>query len=203
MLVVDFLSTIAAKLGINLTSTLLADKPVNLTLQIDKYGNTVDDYTALTTSKKVSEVDPLDNRDGLLTLLDTTNLPVGTYWYPSSTGLNVGSANAGGGNAKNISLTFGTITADDNKLTLTVEGTNDEDSSTAFWAPIRFSDHTEGSNNLSVEIGSTSGAATTSAARQLDIDYHNCNLVRVKLVVEKGAGALGNTVLIKGRVTAL
>ena len=85
-------------------------------------------FDATTETLKTSEQAPLWTRYVADSLLDTTNIAAATNYYPSSTGASMEGY-------KNMSLTGKFIDAD-GTMTLTVEGTNDEDTTNADWIQV-------------------------------------------------------------------
>jgi len=120
-------------------------------------------------------------------LVDTTNVTAATHYYPSATGESMDGYD-------DMSLTGKLIDAD-GTLTLTVEGTNDEDTATADWIDVtkggyRTDDNSVGNASITV----TNGTETFA----IDFDNFNYKYYRVKVVAD---GAT-NTVIVKGRKKA-
>lgn len=140
-------------------------------------------------SGRTNEIRP--DRDIALpeSLVDTTNLAVATYYYPSATG-------AAMLPTKDLSLTGKLIAAATGTVTLTVEVTNDEDL-TATWHDITMSgyrpdDNTIGNASITVSNGTEEFAICFD---ELNFDYY-----RIKVVILVSAV---NTVIIKQRKKVL
>lgn len=118
-----------------------------------------------------------------LDLLDTTNVTAATNYYPSSDGIDMSIFNA-------FSLS-GYILDTDGVITMTLEGTNDEDLSTGDW-------HTIYAYNLITNAQEASWAVTnTGLYFALILKDFKFNNVRVKVVNNGNT----NTMRLKGRLT--
>ncbi len=118
-----------------------------------------------------------------LDILDTTNVTAATNYYPSSDGIDMGIHN-------NFSLSGYILDADD-VITMTLEGTNDEDLVTGDW-------HTIYAYNLMTNAQEVSWAVTnTGLYFALILKDCKFNNIRIK-VVNNGAT---NTMRLKGRLT--
>ena len=118
-----------------------------------------------------------------LDILDTTNVTAATNYYPSSDGIDMGIHN-------NFSLS-GYILDADGVITMTLEGTNDEDLATGDW-------HTIYAYNLITNAQEASWAVTnTGLYFALILKDCKFNNIRIK-VVNNGAT---NTMRLKGRLT--
>jgi hypothetical protein len=121
-------------------------------------------------------------------LVDTVNHAVtaGTY-YPAATGLAASVF-------KDFSLTGKLIAgAGDNSVTITVEGTNDEDTGAADWIQC-YAYSTYGDAIINV----ITNAPSTTTLIGWDFDNWNYRYFRLKVVVTN-TGALSNTVIVKLR----
>lgn len=115
-------------------------------------------------------------------ILDTTNVAAGSFYYPSSTGISMDGY-------KDMSLTGKFIDAD-GTITATVEATNDEDIANADWVQIYGQDSKNSNfliNNLTVTSGSLSYAWV----------FPNLNYSSVRVKVSCSTAT--NTVIIKMR----
>lgn len=118
-----------------------------------------------------------------LDLLDTTNVTAATNYYPSSDGIDMSIFNA-------FSLS-GYILDADGVITMTLEGTNDEDLSIGDW-------HTIYAYNLMTNAQEASWAVTnTGLYFALILKDFKFNNVRVKIVNNGNT----NTMRLKGRLT--
>lgn len=142
-------------------------------------------YDSISRSDRVDDINSAEDKAVSESLLDTTNLAIGTNYYPSSSGLAMLPF-------KGLSLT-GRLEDADGTITLTLEGTNDEDLASGDWHDItrggyRPDDHTTGNANITV----------TSGTELYAINWDNINFthVRVKLVTATSAT---NTITIKMR----
>ena len=120
-------------------------------------------------------------------LVDTTNVAVGTNYYPSSTGMSMDGF-------KDLTLTGKIIVSNAVTYSIAIEVSNDEDSVTADWTQIYVYDN---KNNNLVNIISQINAGTLLFA--LDLSNLNYSLFRVKYI----AGDSTNTTIIKMRRKAL
>jgi len=122
-------------------------------------------------------------------LLDTTNIAAATNYYPSATGMSMDGF-------KDLSLTGKLIDAD-GTMTLTIEATNDEDTTNADWidASLTFKDVKTGINVIAAALTLTNTTLTLG----LETDNFNFSYFRVKLVND---GAT-NTGIIKVRRKSL
>jgi len=118
-------------------------------------------------------------------LLDTTNIAAATNYYPSSTGMSMDGF-------KDASLSGKFIDAD-GTMTMTIEATQDEDSTNADWIQIYANDIKN--NSIATSWTVTNGTLTFA----IDLDNLNANLFRVKMVND---GAT-NTGIIKLRRKSL
>lgn len=118
-------------------------------------------------------------------ILDTTNIAAATNYYPSSTGMSMDGY-------KDMSLTGKFIDAD-GTMTLTVEVTNDEDTTNGDWIQIYGYDS---KNNTTANSWSVTNGTLTFA---VDFDNLNYSYYRIKMVND---GAT-NTGIIKMRRKSL
>jgi len=119
-------------------------------------------------------------------LLDTTNVTAATNYYPSSTGMSMDGYSA-------LSLT-GKIIDADNTTTLTIEATNDEDTTNADWIDVTqcFNNDKAGvATSIGASITVTSGTVTFAVSRVM----FNYSYFRLKSVT----GDATNTVIYKIR----
>jgi len=114
-------------------------------------------------------------------IIDTTNVANGTY-YPSSSGRTFGSY-------RNLSFTGKLIDGAGETTTLTLEATNDEDTTNADWIQVYGYDP---KNNLAVNAHSVTNETKTFT---WDFDDFNYKYFRLKIT----ATAATNTVIIKMR----
>lgn len=116
-------------------------------------------------------------------LVDATNVPTGTTYYPSSTGITMDDYNA-------MSLTGKIIEWDAADDVITIEVTNDEDIDNADWVQVWGYDQ---KNDNMVDETKQSGAGILTFA--LQFLQFNFSYFRVKLVI----GDSTNTIIIKLR----
>ena len=144
-------------------------------------------------SKRTDPIAPVEDKPIAETVVDTTNLShvTGTFYYPSATG-------AAMLPWKDLSFT-GKIIGDatPGTVTITFQGTNDEDLVTGDWHDVtpggyRPDDDTSGNASITVSNGTETFA--------IDFDNFNYEHYRVKVVI--GASST-NTVIIKQRRKAL
>jgi len=133
----------------------------------------------------VGEISPLSAKYVIDSLVDTTNSS-GTVYYPSSTGMSMDGYSA-------LSLT-GKIIDADNTTTLTIEATNDEDTTNADWIDVTqcFNNDKAGvATSIGASITVTSGTVTFAVSRVM----FNYSYFRLKSVT----GDATNTVIYKIR----
>lgn len=135
----------------------------------------------------IIDSDPLNEKFVLVNIVDTTNLPIGSNYYPSSSGMS-------NDDYKDTSITGKLIIGSGNSITMTVEATNDEtiDGSTD-WVQI-FGFDTK--NNTTANSWSVTNGTLTFA---VDFDNINYSKVRVKIVPTTNV----NTAIVKMRRKAL
>jgi hypothetical protein len=121
-------------------------------------------------------------------LVDTTNVGAGTVYYPAATGMSMDGF-------KDMSLTGKIIEGDAVTDTISVEGTNDEDTTNADWVAIYGYDSKANAMSNLVTTGGVAGTYTFA----WDFDNLNYTYYRVKLVVADST----NTVIIKMRRKSL
>jgi len=119
-------------------------------------------------------------------LIDTTNVAIGTAYLPSSTGMSMDGF-------KDLSISGKLIDAD-GTVTVTIEATDDEDSTNADWVQVYYYDN---KNNTTVNTWTVTNDTLTFAG---SLDNFNYNLFRVKVVQ---ADSATNTQIIKIRRKAL
>jgi hypothetical protein len=151
----------------------------------DEYGQAVPaQFTWATRSARSEEIDPLSSHYLNESLVDTTNVSAATHYYPSSTGGTMDGY-------KDQSLTGKFIDAD-GTLTLTLEVTNDEDTS-GDWNGAYFYDD---------ELNATVNTKTVTNGTELfSLSCNNNNFRRYRWVVV--ASGATNTVILKERRKAL
>jgi len=146
-------------------------------------------YDATTDTTKVTNQTPESSKYVQDSLVDTTNVAAATNYYPSSTGMSMDGF-------KDMSLSGKFIDAD-GTMTLSVEFTNDEDTTNADWI--------DGSlTGIDVKTGINviaGGLTVTDGTLTFGLEYDNINFshVRIKMVND---GAT-NTAIIKMRRKAL
>jgi len=140
-------------------------------------------YTVATTSHRSEEVDPLSSQYISASLVDTTNVSAATHYYPSATGGTMDGY-------QDQSLTGKFIDAD-GTLTLTLEVTNDEDTS-GDWNGAYFYD-----NELNATVNSKT---VTNGTELFTLSANNNNFRRFRWVVI--ASGATNTVILKQRLKA-
>ena len=145
-------------------------------------------YDAGTDSQKVFEVSPVSQQFVSESLVDTTNLAADTNYYPSSTGATMDGYS-------DLSLTGKFIDAD-GTVTLTIEATNDEDTSGGDWIDITKAFY-DAENNTTGNASYTVTNGTLTFA--IDADNLNYRYYRV-VVVNNGAT---NTIIVKARRKAI
>jgi hypothetical protein len=151
-------------------------------------------YDSGSNANRTYEVSPLNLQVLEESLVDTTNVAVGTPNYPSDDGLVMMGY-------KDFSITGKFICGADNTLTLTVWGTNDEDATPANRDWIQLYAYRTDANAIINSIACGAGATVTFA---WDFDNLNYRYVRVRVAVTNaGPGALSNTVILKIRRKAL
>lgn len=149
------------------------------------FASQIKGYNPVSNVNRSGEVFPLNQQFVEESLLDTTNVAAATNYYPASTGAPMAGY-------KDLSLT-GKIIDSDNTTTMTLEGTNDEDTTNADWVQLYGYDT---KNNALVN---SIAAASTTTTFAWDFDEFNYRHFRVKLVT----GDSTNTVIIKLRRKAL
>lgn len=146
-------------------------------------------YDLSTDADKTINLTPESSKYVQDSLVDTTNVAAATNYYPSSTGMSMDGY-------KDFSLSGKFIDAD-GTMTLSIEATNDEDTTNADWIDISSSgiDGKTGINVIAAAMTVTNGTLT------FGIEYNNLNYsnIRVKMVND---GAT-NTAIIKARRKAL
>lgn len=121
-------------------------------------------------------------------LVDTTNVGAGTVYYPAATGMSMDGF-------KDMSLTGKIIEGDAVTDTISVEGTNDEDTTHADWVQIYGYDSKANAMSNLVTTGGVAGTYTFA----WEFDNLNYTYYRIKLVVADST----NTVIIKMRRKSL
>jgi len=146
-------------------------------------------YDLSTDADKIINLTPESSKYVQDSLVDTTNVAAATNYYPSSTGMSMDGY-------KDFSLSGKFIDAD-GTMTLSIEATNDEDTTNADWIDISSLgiDGKTGINVISAAMTVTNGTLTFGIGYN-DLNYSN---IRVKMVND---GAT-NTAIIKARRKAL
>ena len=146
-------------------------------------------YDLSTDAKKTINLTPESSKYVQDSLVDTTNVAADTNYYPSSTGMSMDGY-------KDFSLSGKFIDAD-GTMTLSLQATNDEDTTNAEWIDISLLgiDGNTGINVIASAMTVTNGTLT------FGIEYNNLNYsnIRVKMV----NGGATNTAIIKARRKAL
>ena len=139
-------------------------------------------------SKRVDNIRTAEDKALPESLVDTTNLAIATYHYPSATG-------AAMLPSKDLSFT-GKIIDADGTVTVTFEGTNDEDLATADWIDFTpMGTRTDLGTMGHASIAVTNGTLTFG----MDFDEVNYDYYRVQVIC---ADSATNTVIIKQRKKA-
>lgn len=142
-------------------------------------------YDLSTDTDKITEQAALNTKYQQDSIVDTTNVAAATNYYPSSTGMSMDGF-------KDMSLT-GTLIDADGTMTLTVEASNDEDTTNANWIQVYGYDCL---NNAMVNSWTITNGTLTFA-----IDFESFNFSNFRIVmVNNGAS---NTAIIKMRRKAL
>jgi hypothetical protein len=150
-------------------------------------------YDSGSNANRTFEIAPLNLQVLEESLLDTTNHAVSAgISYPSDDGLVMMGY-------KDFSITGKFIAGADNTVTMTVEGTNDEDATPANRDWIVLYAYRTDTNTV---VNSVAVAASATATFGWDFDNCNYRYIRVRLVIVNG-GVLSNTVIIKIRRKAL
>jgi hypothetical protein len=150
-------------------------------------------YDSGSNANRVFEVSPLNLQVLEESLLDTTNHAVSAgISYPSDDGLVMMGY-------RDFSITGKFICGADNTVTLTIEGTNDEDATPANRDWIVLYAYRTDTNTV---INSIACAASSTATFGWDFDNLNYRYVRARLVITN-TGALSNTIILKIRRKAL
>jgi hypothetical protein len=150
-------------------------------------------YDSGSNANRTFEIAPLNLQVLEESLLDTTNHAVSAgISYPSDDGLVMMGY-------KDFSITGKFIAGADNTVTMTVEGTNDEDATPANRDWIVLYAYRTDTNTV---VNSVAVAASATATFGWDFDNCNYRYIRVRLVIVNG-GVLSNTIIIKIRRKAL
>jgi len=167
-------------------------------------------YDSGTDAIKGFEVSPLSSHytNGAINV-DTTNVAAAATYYPSATGFSMDSR-------KNFSLTGKYIDAHAVTTTLSVQGSNDEDSTNASWLDIQgqinglasataaiptVTGTVAGVTGVAVVTGTICNLLTTAIAQTVKFtwDFDNLNYRFIRVVLTPGDAS--NTVILKGRTT--
>lgn len=136
-----------------------------------------------TNSQMASVLNPDSEKYVQDSLLDTTNVAAATNYYPSATGMSMDGF-------KDLSLTGKFIDAN-GTITLTIEATNDEDTTNADWKDITTSFIDSNTGILTVAVTITNGTLIFA----LEKSNFNFSYFRVKMI----NGGATNTCIIKAR----
>ena len=166
-------------------------------------------YDSTTDSQKVSEISPVNEEleNGVIDV-DTTNVAAAAQYYPSATGFTMDGK-------KNFSLTGKFIDAHAVSSTLSVQGTNDEDTTNADWINVQGQINGLASATTAIPIieGTVSGVTSvtlvtgtvcnlietvTAQTVKFTWDFDNINYRHVRVVLTPGDAT--NTVILKGRI---
>lgn len=137
--------------------------------------------TLATDSQRVSEIAPLSQQFSTISLIDTTNVSAATNYYPSSTGMSMDGY-------EHMTLTGKLIDAD-GTITMTVEATNDEDTTNADWIQVYGYDSENAADDNSMAV--TNDTLTFA----WDFDHFHYKHFRAR-VINDGAT---NTFIIKAK----
>uniref|UniRef100_A0A6M3K5V8 Uncharacterized protein n=2 Tax=viral metagenome TaxID=1070528 RepID=A0A6M3K5V8_9ZZZZ len=140
-------------------------------------------YTWATSSNRSEEIDPISTHYLNESLLDTTNISAATHYYPSSTGASMDGY-------KGLSVTGKLIDAD-GTLTVTVEATNDEDTTSGDWEDVT-------ATFIDTSDGAVGGAYTVTNGTLIFGFYNPDFNFRYYRIVVVADGAT-NTVILKTR----
>lgn len=149
-------------------------------------------YDSGANTNRTYEVSPLNLQVLEESLVDATNVAVGTPNYPSDDGLVMMGY-------KDFSITGKFICGADNTVTVTVLGTNDEDATPANRDWIQLFAYRVDTNAV---VNSIVCGVSTTVTFAWDFDNCNYRYVRVHLAITN-AGALSNTIILKIRRKAL
>ena len=158
---------------------------VQYVMVVSEDGSTRPAYDSGTDSFKQFEVNPLSDHYQNTSLADTTNISSGGVYYPSSTGATMDGYS-------DLSFTGKLIEAASDSITLTVEMSNDEDTS-GDWIQVYFYDD---QNDQTVNQISVTGDTVAYA-----ISLNKANFRRYRVLVD--ADSATNTVIVKERKKAL
>uniref|UniRef100_A0A6M3KPE3 Uncharacterized protein n=3 Tax=viral metagenome TaxID=1070528 RepID=A0A6M3KPE3_9ZZZZ len=151
---------------------------------LNLYGELVNaGYTWATQSNRAEEIDPISTHYLNESLLDTTNISAATHYYPSSTGASMDGY-------KGLSVTGKLIDAD-GTLTVTVEATNDEDTTSGDWEDVT-------ATFIDTSDGAVGGAYTVTNGTLIFGFYNPDFNFRYYRIVVVADGAT-NTVILKTR----
>lgn len=144
--------------------------------------------TWATNSIRCTEIASLDTKASLVSLVDTTNIPMGDNEYPSATGKAMLPYT-------HLSLTGKLIAAAGETLTLTVLATNDEDLVAGDWHDITMSGYRTDNNTT----GNVSITVTGAGPEKFAIDFDNLNYDYYYVNINSTDVAPANTVIVKER----
>lgn len=136
---------------------------------------------------RVQETNSLDTKFTATSIIDTTNVAADTAYYPSATGSSMD-------NYKDLSFSGKFIDAD-GTVTLTIEATDDEDTTNADWIDVTELGLLDNNTSTNASITVTNGTITFA----MKFDNFNFSYYRYKLVND---GAT-NTIIIKERKKTL
>jgi len=134
---------------------------------------------------RTEEVDPLSLQYANDSLVDTTNVSAATHYYPSATGMSMDGF-------KNFSISGKLIDAD-GTLTLTVEMTNDEDTTSGDWNQMY------GYDDINKVVANS--WTVTNGTLKYGVSFNSANYRNIRIAVV--ASGATNTVISKARRIAL
>ena len=142
-------------------------------------------------SSRTDPIAPVEDKPVAENVVDTTNLAVAVYPYPSATGVAMVPH-------KDLSFTGKLITAAGGTVNVTVWGINDDDLVTGDWINVTPSGYRTDDNTVGNAAITSTGAVTTLFA----LDFDNFNYDYYKVEVDVLVSAV-NTVIIKQRRKAI
>ncbi len=146
-------------------------------------------YDLSTDSQKITNLTPESSKYVEDNLVDTTDVAAATNYYPSATGMSLGGY-------KDFSLSGKMIDAD-GTMTLSLQATNDEDTTNADWIDISLSG-IDGKTGINVIA---SALTLTNATLTFGVEWKNLNYSSVRVVMINDGAT--NTAIIKSRRKAL
>ncbi len=146
-------------------------------------------YDISTDADKIIDLTPESSKYVEDSLVDTTDVAAATNYYPSATGMSLGGY-------KDFSLSGKMIDAD-GTMTLSLQATNDEDTTNADWIDITLSG-IDGKTGINVIA---SALTLTNATLTFGVEWKNLNYSSVRVVMINDGAT--NTAIIKSRRKAL